>query len=101
MKIKKNDKILVISGKYKGKTGKVLKAMPKQNKIIVDGVNIVKKHSKPKKQGEKGKVLQIPSPFLASKAKLVCSKCSKATRVGYSIKNKKKTRICKKCQKTT
>ncbi len=101
MKIRKNDKILVISGKYKGKTGKVLKAIPKQNKIVVDGVNIVKKHSKPKKQGEKGKVLQIPSPFLASKVKIVCTRCNKATRVGYNIKDGKKNRICKKCQKTT
>ena len=101
MKIKKGDTILVINGKDKGKKAKVLEAFPRQNKIMVEGVNIVKKHSKPKKQGEKGKVLQIPSPFLASKVKIVCTRCNKATRVGYNIKDGKKNRICKKCQKTT
>ena len=101
MKIKKDDKVLIISGKYKGKIGKVIKAMPKINKIVVESVNIVKKHSKPKKQGEKGKVLEVPAPFPVSKVKLICSKCHKATRVGYQIENGKKQRICKKCQKTT
>ncbi len=101
MNIKKDDKVLIISGKYKGKTGKVIRAIPKQNKIVVDSVNILKKHSKPKKQGKKGKVLEIEAPFPVSKVKLICSKCHKAVRISYQIKDGKKKRICKKCQKTT
>jgi large subunit ribosomal protein L24 len=97
MKIKENDTVLIISGKYKGKKGKVLVASPKDEKILVEGINIKKKHQKPKKSGEKGQIIEKPSPISVSTAKLVCPKCGQATRVGYKLVEKKKYRICKKC----
>ncbi len=102
MKIKKGDTVLIISGKYRGKKGKVLKAFPKERKILVEGINIVKKHQKPRRAGEKGQIVEMPAPIDVSNAKLICPKCGKATRVGYkiisNIKNQKsKIRICKKC----
>ena len=99
MKIHKNDQVLIISGKDKGKKGKVIEALPKEGKIVVDGVNLRKKHTKPKKSGEKGKIVSLPSAFDISNAKIICSKCSKPTRVGYKIEGGKKYRICKKCQR--
>lgn len=98
MKIKKNDNVLVISGKNKGKKGKVLEAWPKASKIVVAGVNIVKKHRRPKREGEKGQVVEIAKPIDVSNVKLICPKCGQATRLGYRISGKAKTRICKKCK---
>jgi large subunit ribosomal protein L24 len=97
MKIKENDTVLIISGKYRGKKGKVLRASPKDGKILVEGINIKKKHQKPKKAGEKGQIIEKPSFIAVSTAKLICSKCGQATRVGYKLADKKKFRICKKC----
>ncbi len=98
MKIKKGDKIIVISGKDKGKTGKVLNVFPVASKIIAEGVNIKKKHMRPKKEGQKGQIIQMPSLISVSDVKLVCTKCEKPTRVGYKfLENKSKIRICKKC----
>lgn len=101
MKLKTGDNILVISGKYRGRKGKISKALPKQGKIVVEGMNLQKKHKRPRRQGEKGQVVEIAAPFRASSAKLVCAKCSKATRVGYKIVDGKKYRICKKCGEET
>lgn len=101
MKIKKEDTVLVIAGKYRGKVGKVLKTYPKKEKILVEGVNMVKKHQKPRKAGEKGSIIQMPSPIHVSNVKLICQKCKKATRVGYKIEKGKKMRICKKCDQAT
>lgn len=99
MKIKKGDTILVIAGKDIGKKAKVLKALPKDQKILVEGVNIIKKHQKPRKQGEKGEIIKKPAPIDVSNVKIVCPKCNKAVRVGYIISGKKgsKSRVCKKC----
>lgn len=97
MKIKKDDKVLIIYGNDKGKKGKILKSYPRIEKILVEGVNIVRKHTKSKKQGEKGQVVEIPKPVSISNVKLICPRCQKAARVGYQIKNGKKFRICKKC----
>jgi large subunit ribosomal protein L24 len=97
MKIKKGDTVLVISGKWRGKTGKVLRAFPKELKVLVEGVNIVKKHQKPRRAGEKGQIVEIPKPIPISKVKLICPSCKKATRVGYKIEGDKKFRVCKKC----
>ena len=97
MKIKKNNKVVVISGKYRGKIGKVLISYPKNRKILVEGINVYKKHYKPRKQGEKGRIIETLKPFFASKVKLICSKCGKSTRIGHVIEDKKKFRICKKC----
>jgi large subunit ribosomal protein L24 len=98
MKIKKGDNILIISGKDKGKTGKVLRAFPKMGKILAEGLNLRKKTVRPKREGEKGQIISQPFSFNVSNAKMVCPRCGKATRVGYKIDNKEKHRICKKCQ---
>ena len=98
MKIKKGDEVVVISGKYKGKKGKVLKVLPKEGKLIVEGVNIIKKHMRPRREGEKGEIVHKPAPVFASKVMLICPKCKKSTRIGYEIKEGKKYRICKKCK---
>ena len=99
MRIKKGDTIKKIAGKDKGKQGVVIKALPASGKIIVEGINIVKKHNKPKRQGEKGQRVEIPAAFDVSNAMLVCSQCGKATRVAYKVDANKKVRVCKKCNK--
>jgi len=98
VKIKKGDTVLIISGKDRGRKGKVLEVFPKENHLLVEGVNLRKKHQKPKKQGEKGQIVQLPGAVSASNIKLICPKCGKATRVGYKISGKDKVRICKKCK---
>jgi large subunit ribosomal protein L24 len=97
MKIKKNDTILIIAGKDKGKKGKVLESLPKENKIVVEGLNLTKKHQRPRRQGEKGQIVEIPRPLNISNTKLVCPKCGQGTRIGYKIVGKEKFRMCKKC----
>ncbi len=98
MKLKKGDNVLIISGKDKGRTAKILRSLVKEKMILVEGINMKRKHIKPKKEGEKGQVVPVPAPMEISNVKLVCPKCGKATRVGYKIENGKKSRICKKCQ---
>ena len=97
MKIKTGDNVIVLSGKHKGKTGKVLRADPKGQKVIVEGVNVATKHQRPRKQGEEGGIIKIETPIYASKLQVVCPKCGKATRVGHKIENGTKSRVCKKC----
>ena len=97
MNIKRDDKVVVLSGKDKGKQGKVIKADPKAMKVIVEGVNVATKHQKPRKQGEEGGIFKIETPIYTSKVQLVCPKCGKATRVAHKITDGKKTRVCKKC----
>ncbi len=97
MNIKKDDKVVVLSGKDKGKQGKILTADPKAEKVIVEGVNVATKHQKPRKQGEEGGIIKVETPIYASKVQLVCPKCGKATRVGHKIVDGKKVRVCKKC----
>lgn len=98
MKIKKGDTILIMIGKDKGKQVKVSGVYPVENKIIAENINVKKKHQRPKKAGQKGSVINIPAPFDASNAMLVCPKCQIPTRVGYKITDKSKSRICKKCK---
>ena len=97
MKIKTGDNVIVLSGKDKGKTGKVLRADPKGQKVNVEGVNVATKHQRPRKQGEEGGIIKIETPIYASKLQVVCPKCGKATRVGHKIENGTKSRVCKKC----
>ena len=97
MNIKRDDKVVVLSGKDKGKQGKVIKADPKAMKLIVEGVNVATKHQKPRKQGEEGGIIKVETPIYASKVQLVCPKCGKPTRVAHKIKDGKKFRVCKKC----
>lgn len=97
MKIRKGDSVIIISGKDKLKKGKVLKVFPKENKILVEGLNLRKKHIKPKKSGEKGQTIQISIPVNAANVKLICPKCNQAARIGCKIIGKNKFRTCKKC----
>ena len=101
MKIHKGDTVLIITGKDKGRKGKVIQALPREERIIVEGINIKKKHIKPRRAGEKGQIVEIPAPLPVSNVKLLCKKCGKATRVGYKIEGEKKYRICKKCGEET
>ncbi len=97
MKIKKGDTILVISGKDKGKQAKVFGVFPISSKIMAEGINMAKKHVKPKKSGEKGQIVSIPRPISVSNVKLICPKCGQAARVGYKLVEDNKFRTCKKC----
>lgn len=97
MKIKKGDTVKVLAGNDKGKTGEVLEVIPKSEKIIVKGVNIRKKHVKPRKQGEEGGIIPVECPIHSSKVNVVCPKCGKAARIGYRIEKDQKVRFCKKC----
>ena len=97
MNIKKDDKVVVLSGKDKGKQGKVMSADPKAMKVIVEGVNVATKHQKAQKQGQEGGIIKVETPIYACKVQLVCPKCGKATRVAHKIEGDKKTRVCKKC----
>ncbi len=97
MRIKKGDNVQVLSGNDKGTTGEVLEVNPKNQKIVVKGVNVRKKHVKPRKQGEEGGILSVECSIPSSKVNVVCPKCSKTTKVAYSIEKDKKVRICKKC----
>ena len=97
MNIKKDDKVVVLSGKDKGKQGKILVSDPKAMKVIVEGVNVATKHQKPRKQGEEGGIIKVETPIYASKVQLVCPKCGKATRVGHKVTESGKVRVCKKC----
>ena len=100
MNIKKNDKVVVLSGKDKGKQGKVLETNPSAKKVVVEGINVASCHVKPRKQGEEGGIIRREIPMYASKVMLVCPKCNKATRVGHKAIDGKNVRICKKCGET-
>ena len=100
--VKRDDTVIVISGNDKGKVGKVLEVSPSEGKIIVEGVNIVTKHTKPRRQGETGGIVKVPGAFYASKVQIVCnnSKCEKhgkGTRIAHKIVDGKKIRVCAKC----
>jgi large subunit ribosomal protein L24 len=98
MNIRKDDTVIVLSGRDKGKKGKVLKADPKNGKLIVEGVSVASVHQKPRKQGEEGGIIKKETPIYACKVMRVCPKCSKPTRTAHGInKDGKKVRICKKC----
>ncbi len=98
MSIKKDDLVVVLSGKDKGKQGKVLKTEPKSGKVIVEKVNMVSRHTKPRRQGEEGGILQKEAPIYACKVMRVCPKCNKPTRSAHKVlADGKKVRICKKC----
>lgn len=98
MKIRQGDTVLIISGKDRGKKGKVLTSFPKAGRIIVEGVNLRKKHRRPRKSGEKGQIIHFPGAIDISNVKIICPKCGRATRLGYKIAENKKHRICKKCK---
>ncbi len=97
MKMRKGDTVKIMTGKDKGKTGKILKVLVKKDKILIEGLNLYKKNVRPKKEGEKGQVVSVPRPINVSNTALVCSSCSQTTRIGQRFDSKRKVRVCKKC----
>lgn len=96
--VKKDDTVIVISGDDKGKKGKVLEVSPKEGKVIVQGINIVTKHSKPRRQGEAGGIVKVEGAMYADKVQLFCSKCGKGVRAKTKVlEDGKKIRVCAKC----
>lgn len=104
MTIKKSDKVQILAGKDKGKIGKVLQIFTKRKRVSVEGLNLLIKHMRPRKQGEKGQRIEFPAPMAISNVMLVCPRCNKSTRVSRKMvdtaKGKKKLRVCKKCEQT-
>ena len=99
--VKKDDTVVVLSGKDKGKQGKVLEVSPKEQKVIVDHINMVTKHVKPRKMGDPGGIVKAEGAMYACKVQLVCPKCNKPTRVGHKVlADGSKVRVCKKCGET-
>ena len=97
MKVKKNDTVLVLTGKDAGKKAKVLAALPKDNKVVVDGINVQKKHKKARSAQEVSSIQNQSGPIDASNVMVICPVCDKATRVAYKVEGDKKARVCKKC----
>lgn len=95
--IHKDDNVLVISGKYNGKKGKVVKIIPGDDRVVVQGVNMKKKHQKPTKDLPQGGIFESESPIHKSNVMVICPKCSKPTRIGAGTSGNKKVRVCKKC----
>jgi large subunit ribosomal protein L24 len=96
--IKKNDTVMVIAGKDKGKSGKVLRVIPKKDRAIVEKVNMIKRHLRPSAQARQGGILEKENPIHVSNLMLICSKCTDPTRVGYrTLDDERKVRFCKKC----
>jgi len=98
--VRTNDTVVVLSGKDKGKQGKVLATSPKEQKVIVEGLNMVTKHVKPRRQGETGGIVKAEGAMYASKVQVVCPACGKPTRIAHKVEGDKKMRACKKCGKT-
>ncbi len=95
--VKTGDQVVVISGKDKGKLGKVIGVSPKEGKVIVEGRNMVKKHVRPRNAQEQGGIVDAPAAMYSCKVQLYCDKCKKPTRVAHKIEGDKKTRVCTKC----
>lgn len=100
MKVKTGDTVAILSGKDRGKRGKVIRVFPVANRVLVEGLNLKKKHRKSRRQDRKGEIILIPGPVAASAVAAVCGSCGKPTRVGYAVNaSGAKTRICKRCKK--
>ncbi len=98
MRLKKNDKVMVIAGKDKGKVGKVLRTFPEKNRLIVEKVNYIKRHTRPGGKASKGGIIEKEAPLHASNVMLICGKCTDPVRVGFQRQaDGKKVRVCKKC----
>ncbi|MGI6029967.1 MAG: 50S ribosomal protein L24 [Eubacteriales bacterium] len=95
--VKTGDTVVILSGKDKGKQGKVVSTNPKAQKVVVEGINVVKKHQKPRRQGETGGIIEMNAPIYACKVMAVCPKCNKPTRVAMKMEGDKKVRVCKHC----
>lgn len=98
MKIRKNDTVVILSGKDKGKKGKVRRALPKEKKVIVEGLNMIKRHSRARRAARQAGIIELEAPIYVSKVMLLCNKCGKPTRVGFHfLEDGKKVRICHSC----
>ena len=98
MQIRKNDSVLVISGRERGKTGKVLRVMPEKDSVIIERINIVKRHSKPRGPQQAGGIVEKEAPITASNLMIMCDKCSAPVRVGHKVlADGRKIRICRRC----
>ncbi|HPY36477.1 MAG TPA: 50S ribosomal protein L24 [Clostridia bacterium] len=100
LNIKKDDTVIVITGKDKGVKGKVLVSLPKEERVIVQNANMMTRHQKPRRQGDPGGRIKQEGAIHASNVMLICPKCSKPTRVGHAFEGEKKVRVCKKCGKS-
>jgi len=101
MKIIKQDNVLIIKGKDRGKSGKVERVLPEVGKIVVTGINLAKRHEKPRSKAKPGGVTLFPAPFRADNVMLICPSCDASTRVGYKrLEGGKRVRVCRKCQNT-
>lgn len=98
IKIKKGDEVYMICGRDRGKHGKVLKVLEKSNTLVIEGLNLIKKHRRPTKQGEKGEVISLPRAVDISNIALRCPRCDRPVRIGYRLSGDKKLRVCRKCQ---
>ncbi len=98
MKIRKNDNVLVIAGKDRGKKGKVRRALPREDKVLVEGINMIKRHSKTKGQARQAGIIELEAPLDVSKVMLICNKCNNPARVGFRfLEDGKKARTCHAC----
>lgn len=98
MNIKKGDQVKIVTGKDRGKKGKVMQVFPDKALVVVEGLNLRVKHTRPKKEGQKGEKVQFSAPMNISNIMLICPKCNKPTRIGYRVIETKKNRICAKCK---
>ncbi len=98
MNIKKGDKVKILKGKDAGKDGKVLRVLVKEDRLVVEGLNLRVHHTRPRRQGEKGSRISVPAPIARANVMLICLKCNRSTRIGHLLTGEKKVRMCKKCQ---
>ena len=98
MKIRKNDTVIILAGKDRGKRGKVCRALPKKDRVIVEGLNMIKRHSRARRAARQAGIIELEAPIHVSNVKLLCNKCGKPTRVGFRfLDDGKKVRICHSC----
>lgn len=98
LSIHKNDTVIVISGKDRGTKGKVLRVLPSTRQVVVEGVRLVKRHQRPRKQGQQGQIVSREMPFSLANVQLLCPQCNRQTRVGHQVNGDSKIRICRKCK---
>ena len=98
MKIRKGDNVIMLGGKDRGKTGKVTIILPKEDKVVVEGLNFIKRHVRARKQGQKGQIISKERAVPVSSVALICKSCGKPTRIGYKVTGESKVRVCKKCK---
>ena len=100
-KIRKNDTVQVLAGRERGKQGKVSRVLPTAGRVVIEGVNLRKRHTRPRRQGEQAGIVEFPAPLDLSNVAVVCPKCAKGTRVGFRfLESGAKVRICKRCDET-